>query len=187
MAVHELVLGGQKSGKSRWAEQRAAAWLAMPERSAVLLATAQPGDEEMRQRIARHRTDRAARVPRLDAEEVAQELPAALRRHAAPHRLVVVDCLTLWLTQALMPMDGPALLRSAWQALQDELCAALRDATGPVVLVSNEIGWGLSPLGRDVRAFVDALGGLHQAVAAHCERVTLLVAGCPLSVKGTAG
>ncbi|MEF7615538.1 bifunctional adenosylcobinamide kinase/adenosylcobinamide-phosphate guanylyltransferase [Aquincola sp. MAHUQ-54] len=184
--MHELILGGQKSGKSRTAEARAAAWLAVPGREAVLLATALAGDAEMAERIARHRADRALRVPGLRTLEEAADLPGALAGASAPQRLVVVDCLTLWLTQAAMPLPphGPAPDAAALAVQRARLCDALAAAPGPVVLVSNEIGLGVSPMSREVRAFIDALGLLHQAVAAACARVTLVVAGCELHVKG---
>ena len=182
--MHELILGGQKSGKSRCAEQRAADWLARGgRREVVLIATALAGDGEMAGRIARHRAERAARVPRLQTLEVPHELPEAVAEHAAPHRLLVVDCLTLWLTQLRLPLAGPALSESQWLARQAALCDALREAAGPVVLVSNEIGLGLAPLTRESREFLDALGVLHQRVAAACDRVTLMVAGLETAVK----
>lgn len=191
-ARHELILGGQKSGKSRCAEQRAADWLAAaPGHEAWLLATAWPADEEMAARIARHRADRAARVPGLHTLDAVRDLPAAIEAQAAPRRLLVVDCLTLWLTQELMPpaalREEPPLEPAAWglrvEGLGDALCAALARAEGPVVLVSNEIGHGVVPLGAETRAFVDALGRLHQRVAAACARVTLMVAGIDVPVK----
>ncbi|MBL0727012.1 bifunctional adenosylcobinamide kinase/adenosylcobinamide-phosphate guanylyltransferase [Piscinibacter sp. HJYY11] len=182
----ELILGGQRSGKSRCAEERARAWLQQPGHEAVLVATAQAHDAEMRERIARHRADRAARAPGLSTEEVPDELPASLRRLGAPHRLVVVDCLTLWLTNLLMPMHGSALDERAWDAQRQSLCEALDASQGPVVLVSNEIGLGLSPMSPEARRFVDALGHLHQAVARCASRVTLMVAGLEVNVKGPA-
>ena len=181
--MHELILGGQRSGKSRCAERRAADWLALPGHSAVLLATAQAGDDEMRERIARHRADRTQRVPGLTTDEVPLELALALRRHSAPQCLVVIDCLTLWLTNLLMPLHGEAIDNAAWQTMSDALCGALERAGGPVLLVSNEIGLGVSPLSPESRRFVDALGHLHQAVAARCPRVTLMVAGIEVPVK----
>jgi len=178
---HELVLGGQRSGKSRRAEALAAEWLARsPAHEALLVATAAAGDEEMRDRIERHRADRRARLPRLACVEATEDLAGVLRRHAAPHRLVIVDCLTLWLTRCMLPHDAPP--REA-----DEDIAALLEAVlaapGPLVLVSNEIGLGVIPMAVEARRFVDELGRLHQALAARCARVTLMVAGLPLSVK----
>lgn len=198
--MRELVLGGQKSGKSRWAEQRAAQWLAADARHrAVLLATAQPRDAEMRARIERHQRERAARVPGLQTLEVSgAALPEALVRQSSPQALLVVDCLTLWLTQLWWPSAQPDIVAptaaerctlteaAPAEAATEALLEALAQVTGPVVLVSHEIGLGVIPLGADVRAFVDAQGQLNQRVAQACERVTLMVAGCPLTVKETA-
>ena len=184
MFERELILGGQKSGKSRRAELTAAAWLAAsPSHDAVLVATAQPWDDEMRERIARHQEDRAQRVPGLRTVEEPLALAEAVAVHSTPQTMVLVDCLTLWLTNRLMPMPGaPAVTASPAQAI-DALLAALAHARGPVVLVGNEIGLGVIPMGREVRAFVDALGRLNQSVAAACDRVTLMVAGLPLTLK----
>jgi adenosylcobinamide kinase/adenosylcobinamide-phosphate guanylyltransferase len=183
----ELILGGQKSGKSRRAEQRAADWLAAaPTHRAVLIATARAhDDDEMRERIARHQADRAVRVPGLQTVEEPIELARAIVSASEPQTLVVVDCLTLWLTNLLMP--APSQVRHSPTRTPAThagmLLVALREARGPVVLVGNEIGLGVIPLGREVRAFVDALGRLNQDVAAASERVTLMVAGLPLSLK----
>lgn len=181
--MNEMILGGQRSGKSRCAEQRAAAWLALPSRSAVLLATARAGDEEMRLRITHHRLQRAERVPQLECEEVPIDLAQAIFRHSAPGRLVVIDCLTLWLTNLLMPLDGDPLDDIEWDRVRETLCDAISEASGPVLLVSNEIGLGTSPMSREARHFVDQLGRLHQAIAARCDRVTLMVAGIEVPVK----
>ena len=183
MAVHELILGGQRSGKSRCAEARASAWLAQPGRTAVLLATALAGDDEMRARIAQHRADRSQRMAGLATVEVPRDLAAALLANTAPHRLVLVDCLSLWLTNLLMPIEGPALDDAALAVARDALCDALTAASGPMVLVSNEIGLGITPMTREARRFVDELGRLHQAVAAVCTRVTLMVAGIETPLK----
>ncbi len=186
--AHTLILGGARSGKSRRAEALAATWLAAaPQHQAVLLATAWVGDgigdSEMALRIHRHQVDRAARVPALATVEVPLALPAALRAQGAPQRLLVVDCLTLWLTQCLMPIAGPGMDEAAWDAEEAALLQALRDSASPVVLVSNEIGLGVLPLSREARHFVDTLGRLHQCVAAQCSQVTLMVAGLPLHLK----
>ena len=181
MAAHELILGGARSGKSRCAEARAAAWLAQPGHSALLIATALAGDAEMAARIQRHRADRAERLPALAVLELAGGLAQAIADHAAPTRLLVVDCLTLWLTQLRMPPGGLAAVES--DPAETALLQALAAAPGPVVLVSNEIGQGVMPMSAEARAFVDALGRLHQRVAALCGRVTLMVAGLELTVK----
>lgn len=186
-ALHELILGGQKSGKSRRAEQRAADWLAAaPQHRAVLIATAQPWDDEMRERIARHQADRAARVPGLVTVEEPLALAEAIRQHSAHHTLVVVDCLTLWLTNLLMPapeFEKKKATTPVTRAQNAMLLIAVCEARGPLVLVGNEIGLGVIPMGREVRAFVDALGRLNQDVAAACDRVTLMAAGLPLTLK----
>jgi adenosylcobinamide kinase / adenosylcobinamide-phosphate guanylyltransferase len=181
---HELLLGGARSGKSRTAEGRAADWLAADARHhATLVATALPGDEEMAARIARHRLDRAARVPALATVEAPRHLAATLRGLDGPRHLVVVDCLTVWLTQWLLPPEGLAASPEGWQQERDGLLSALGSCRSPVVLVSNEIGLGVLPMAREARACVDALGRLHQDLAAACSRVTLMVAGCELTVK----
>lgn len=181
--MHELILGGGKSGKSRCAELRAKDWLRVSGQCALLIATATRGDDEMHERIARHREQRAVHVPNLQTLEVPHDLPAALGEWCAPQRLVIVGCLTVWLTQQLMPMVGPRLDEPAWLQQQADLCDALRNAGVLVVLVSNEIGMGVAPLGREVHRYFDALGTLHQRVATFCERVTLMVAGIEMKVR----
>ena len=191
MITTEFILGGQKSGKSRRAELLARDWLAQSgEHRAVLIATAQAWDDEMRERIARHQRDRAERVPGLVTVEEPRDLAAALTQHSAPHRLVVVDCLTLWLTHWTMPMGAETMsfeqkqaLALDWKAQAAMFLIAIGQTPGPVVLVGNEIGLGVIPLGREVRAFVDALGTLNQQVAQRCPRVTLMAAGLPLTLK----
>ena len=190
MPEHELILGGQKSGKSRRAEQRAIDWLAEAPatRRAVLIATGQAHDDEMRERIARHQADRAQRVPAMRTVEEPIELAREIVTQSAPDTLVVIDCLTLWLTNLLMPLRSesarPMTRTPATHVAM--LLVALREARGPVVLVGNEIGLGVIPLGGETRAFVDALGRLNQDVAAACGRVTLMVAGLPLTLKAPA-
>ena len=188
IARSELILGGQKSGKSRRAELLARQWLAQsPSHDALLVATAQPWDDEMRERIARHQHDRAERVPGLRTLEEPLQLAQALAQHGSPRTLVVVDCLTLWLTNWLMPAENNESNSDIAQyprAQAAMLLEAIQTSAGPVVLVGNEIGLGVIPMGRETRAFVDALGMLNQAVAQACERVTLMAAGLPLTLKG---
>ena len=189
LARSELILGGQRSGKSRRAEMLARIWLdGANDHRAVLIATAQPGDEEMGERIARHQADRAQRVPGLHTLEEPLHLAEAITEHSGPDTLVLVDCLTLWLTNLLMPapeFEENSFLEPAWRARVASLLIAIETAPGPVVLVGNEIGMGVIPMGAQVRAFVDALGRLNQDVAAICERVTLMAAGLPLTLKDT--
>ena len=198
IARSELILGGQKSGKSRRAELLARDWLDQSStHRAVFLATAQPWDDEMRQRIARHQSDRAERVPGMLTVEEPLDLAAALRQHSSAQTLVVIDCLTLWLTNWTMPKEAAEPLEAendpkyesnqplvlCFRAQAALFLEAIKNAPGPVVLVGNEIGLGVIPLGSEVRAFVDALGVLNQQVAQVCQRVTLMAAGLPLTLK----
>lgn len=202
----ELILGGQKSGKSRRAESLAAAWLAGPAvngqpRQATFIATAQPWDAEMQRRIARHQADRAQRVPGMATVEEPVALERTIQNLSAPHRLLVVDCLTLWLTNLLMPAHEGDNAEQASPRVRGEkseqksalpldsvqlfapFIESLQAAPGPVVLVGNEIGLGVIPMGTEVRHFVDTLGLLNQAVAATSQRVVLMAAGLPLVLK----
>ena len=190
----ELILGGQKSGKTRRAEQAARDWMdAGAGRHAVYLATGQAWDAEMQARIARHQADRTLRVPGMQTVEAPLHLGQALQAHSNAQTLVVVDCLTLWLTNWLMPVHGVEQAASEnqpnqapaldWKAQRALFLEVLPQCPGPVVVVGNEIGLGVIPLGREVRAFVDALGTLNQDVARVCSRATLMAAGLPLQLK----
>ena len=177
----ELILGGARSGKSRYVLQQALAC----QQPVAWIATAEAHDDEMQARIERHRNERP---PNWQTLETPLYLAQALQK--ATGDFVVVDCLTLWLTNLLMPADAayceenrpPAPVEPAQKA---PLLIAIAQAAGPVVLVGNEIGLGVIPMGREVRAFVDALGRLNQDVAAACQRVTLMAAGLPLTLKET--
>ena len=175
-ASHTLVIGGARSGKSRHAEALArGTGLAR-----VYLATATAWDDEMRDRIAAHRAARAADGWRTVEEPLA--LAEALGREAAPGRIVLVDCLTLWLTNVMLgaPQGRAA---EAVEAACSGLAAALPGLAGDVILVSNEVGWGIVPDNRLARDFRDAQGRLNQRVAEACDRAVLVAAGLPLSLK----
>ncbi|MGI3901305.1 MAG: bifunctional adenosylcobinamide kinase/adenosylcobinamide-phosphate guanylyltransferase [Janthinobacterium lividum] len=174
---HTLVIGGARSGKSRHAEGLARA--SGLER--IYLATATAWDDEMRDRIARHREARAADAWRTVEEPLA--LGEALRREAAPPRVLLVDCLTLWLTNVMLGAP-PESARDAVDAACADLVAAVPGFAGPVVFVSNEVGWGIVPDNRLARDFRDAQGLLNQRMAEACERVVLVAAGLPLVLKG---
>lgn len=172
--MHRLIVGGQRSGKSGHAEALGRAWLGERAGQRVtVIATALAGDDEMRARIAQHRLQRPADFQTLEAPTL---LAAALREQAAPGHLLIVDCLTLWLTNWLMPAVGSPDL-DAWHIERASLLAVLQDLSSPVIFVSNEVGWGVSPLGREVREYVDELGRLNQDVARRCSELTLMVAG----------
>ena len=177
-----LVLGGARSGKSRFAE-------GLVHQPAHYIATAQAFDDEMRERIERHQLDRAERVQGMTTIEEPTALSEAIQTHTDPQTLLVVDCLTLWLTNLMMPHE--ALKNTSNESLAQQIRAkiaslliAIKSASGPVVLVGNEIGLGVIPMGRETRQFVDALGRLNQDVAATCQRVTFMAAGLPLTLKG---
>jgi adenosylcobinamide kinase / adenosylcobinamide-phosphate guanylyltransferase len=161
-----LVLGGARSGKSAYAEALIEAcpgpWL--------YLATAQAFDDEMVDRIARHR---ARRSGTWRTRDVPLALPEAVAESGGP---VLVDCLTLWLTNLIL---AEADLEDATA----RLIAASAAAAGPLVLVGNEVGLGIVPDNALARRFRDAAGRLHQRLAAQADRVVLTVAGLPLVVK----
>jgi adenosylcobinamide kinase/adenosylcobinamide-phosphate guanylyltransferase len=178
--MNELILGGARSGKSRYAQERALA----SGRAVTYIATAVAGDAEMAERIACHR---AQRPREWQLVEATHHLAATLRRHAAPDRCLLVDCLTLWLSHWLAP--GPAAAGAAdpahgFNEERAQLLATLPTLPGRLILVSNEIGMGVVPLGALTRRFCDEAGRLHQDLAGLCERVTLMVAGLPLLIKG---
>ena len=163
-----LVLGGARSGKSRHAE---ALIEALPPPWAYI-ATAQAWDDEMTARIAEHRARRPADWITLDAP---LDLPGAIR--GLPEgRPVLVDCLTLWLTNLM-------LSGADWRAEGARLAAAVAAQRSPVVLVTNEVGAGIVPENRLAREFRDAAGWLNQTVAGACDGVVLCVAGHPIKVK----
>ena len=164
-----LVLGGARSGKSRYGE---AVIEALPA-PWTYIATAQSFDAEMEARIAQHR---ARRGPGWHTVEAPLELAEALRAAPGP---VLVDCLTLWLTNVLIgEHDVDAAIGSL-----EEACAA---RPAPTVLVSNEVGFGIVPENALARRFRDAAGILHQRLAAKASRVVLMVAGLPMIVKDAA-
>ena len=168
----ELILGGARSGKSRLAEQ-----LATQSGLAVTyIATSQALDGEMSARIQHHRQRRPAEWGLV---EEPLELARALRDNAAPQRCLLVDCLTLWLTNLLMLDDDTRLAMQ-----RDAFLEVLAELPGHIILVSNETGLGVVPLGELTRRYVDEAGWLHQAVAERAERVLFTVAGLPMLLKG---
>ena len=177
----ELILGGARSGKSRHAEQRAID----SGLEVTVIATAEAGDEEMALRIRRHQIDRPPHFRTIEAPVM---LAAALKREAAPGRCIIVDCLTLWLSNLLMEADMLTSAHSAdtlplFSRERDALLATLPDLPGTIGLVAKEVGLGLVPEHPLGRLFRDEAGRLNQAVATRCKRVVFVAAGLPLVLK----
>ena len=162
-----FVLGGARSGKSRYAES-----LAVGEKHYV--ATAQAFDDEMRERIAVHKSQRGGA---WETHETVLDLPEVLTQVMADDRFVLVDCLTLWLSNVMLAEQG-------WRGALEGLLDCLRRAKGTVVLVSNEVGMGLVPETPLGRAFRDAQGVVNQRVAEVADSVVFVAAGLPLALKG---
>lgn len=164
-----LVLGGARSGKSRFAQ----AWAEALPGDLVYIATAQPLDTEMAQRIARHQHDRGPRWRTVDAP---LDLPDAILTQSGADRVVLVDCLTLWASNLLFA-DRDAL--AALDALEQAVCRA----AGRVIFVSNEVGLGIVPDNALARRFRDMAGDINQGVARFADRVIFVAAGLPLTLK----
>lgn len=165
-----LIIGGTASGKSRIAEVLATA----SGLGRIYIATAEARDAEMQTKIARHRQDRG---PDWQTIEAPLDLCGALR-DARPGSVVLVDCLTLWLSNHLLADHDP-------EAETTALITCLDDHAGPVVLVSNEVGNSIVPDNALARSFQAAQGRLNQRIAAHADLVATVIAGLPLALKGT--
>ena len=181
--MRELIIGGARSGKSQLAEKRALE----SGLHVIYVATAQVQDAEMSRRVAHHRARRPAAWGLI---ETPLELAASLQQQAAADTCLLVDCLTLWLSNLLFA--GRAAQQA--EAGQDIACPlfdkqihALADCLphlpGEIILVSNEVGCGIVPMNPISRLFADEQGRLNQRIAALCERVTLVAAGLPITLK----
>lgn len=203
-----LVLGGARSGKSRYGEALVRQYTALGF-DACYVATAQALDDEMATRIAKHQAGRTDDGIEWQLFEESLALTALLKRLAKPGRVILVDCLTLWLTNQLLASnlnidDEPAptewnatdfavstsatsisddKAHASWQAEKTAFVDSLVELEGVVILISNEVGSGIVPLGELSRQFVDEAGWLNQAVATLADNVTLVVAGLPLALK----
>lgn len=183
-----LVLGGARSGKSRHAEMLAEE----SGHEVIYIATAHPGDGEMAARIAHHRASRPAHWKTVEEPLL---LAAAIERHAKPGRVILADCLTLWLSNLMFsapvpsgasehPDTGIVTLPPLFHQQRAALLAIVGDASADIILVSNEVGMGIVPMGAVSRCFVDEQGRLNQALAAACERAVFVTAGLPMMLKG---
>jgi len=166
-----LVLGGARSGKSRYALEQAR----QAAQSVAFVATARALDSDMTARIARHRAERPSRWTTIEAPS---DVAAACRRAATSHDLIVVDCATIWVSNLMERDDDAAVLSAA-----DELAKLMRERLATLIIVSNEVGSGVHPPTAVGRRFRDLLGSVNQRLAAAADRVTLMVAGIPLTIK----
>lgn len=167
-----LILGGARSGKTRYALDRAERLAGPEDRRRVMIATAEAFDEEMRDRIARHRAERHAGWVTVEAPLPLAQAIGAL----GAGDVAVVDCLTLWLSNAMAADRDIA-------AETEALCAAVAACPADLLLVSNEVGWGIVPDNALARAFRDHAGRLHQRLAVVADEVILVVAGLGLPLK----
>lgn len=170
--MQALILGGARSGKSHYAETLAQ----QSGHEVIYIATAQAHDAEMQERITHHRATRPAHWHTV---EEPLTLALTLQYHATPQRLLLVDCLTLWLTN-LLCLEDASRLHTETNALLE----TLPRLPGHVILVSNEVGLGVVPMGELTRRYVDSAGRLHQQLAAQMETIVLMVAGLPQRLKG---
>ncbi len=164
-----LILGGARSGKSRYAEEI----LTKAPHPWIYIATAQALDNEMEARVTDHKKRRGEKWRTVEAP---LDLPEAIANHGAGGQPLLIDCLTLWLSNLLLATRNVA-------EESDRLLAALGEADGPTVVVSNEVGSGIVPDNQLARAFRDAQGQLNQRVATIADRVVLVAAGLPLTLK----
>lgn len=171
--MRSLILGGARSGKSRLAENWLLQQAAGSQCHYVATADARHNDAEMDARVAHHQAQRDARWQLIEAPS---GLGDCLQNLNNPGAFVLIDCLTLWLSNAL--------LANTWPRERDAFLLALRAFRGELVLVSNEVGLGVVPMGELSRQFVDESGRLHQLLAAEIERVIFVAAGLPLVMKG---
>lgn len=169
-----LLLGGARSGKSRYAVEQARVIGGL----AAVVATARAVDRDMAARIARHRAERPAQWVTL---EEPLDVAAACRRAARSNDLVIVDCVTVWVSNLMERGDDDTLVLAA----VDDLAKLLRERLVSIILVSNEVGQGVHPPTELGRRFRDLLGVVNQRLAAAADRVTLMVAALPLTVKDT--
>lgn len=172
-----LILGGARSGKSRYAEQCAGD----SGKQVVYCATATAGDHEMQARIARHRSDRPQHWKTVE-EPI--RLADVLKEQADSEHCILVDCLTLWLSNILFDDKG-TVQRTLFEQQVKALIECVDKLPGDLILVSNEVGSGIIPLGEGTRQFVDEAGRLHQQLAQLCDKVVLVTAGLPQVLKWT--
>jgi adenosylcobinamide kinase/adenosylcobinamide-phosphate guanylyltransferase len=171
MSEH-LILGGARSGKSRYAEQEAMKIAEQNDQQLVYIATATAGDNEMAERINHHQARRGSDWLLVEAP---LSLSDAIGQYSSDKYCILVDCLTLWLSNCL--------LENLWIQERKQFLNTLGLSSASILMVSNEVGSGVVPMGELSRKFVDESGWLHQELATICEKVTLVTAGLPLQLK----
>jgi len=170
-----LILGGMRSGKSFYAEQLAK----KSNKNVFYIATAQAGDDEMQQRIRQHQHRRPSEWQTIE-EPI--KLASVLTRYNQRQNCLLVDCLTLWLSNCLFNQTG-GLQEMIFRQQKNELLTCIADLKAEVILVSNEVGSGIVPIGKLSRHFIDEAGRLHQQLAQCCNQVVLVTAGLAQVLK----
>lgn len=171
--MKQLIIGGARSGKSRLAQTYALEWQARTQGDVIVIATAEVKDSAMAKRVAHHQMNRPAHWQLV---ETTLALAATLKQHSNNNNLILVDCLTLWLSNVqLSQLD--------WSLEKQALLDCIATLPGQLILISNEVGQGVVPLGELSRAFVDESGWLHQSLAQRVDQVTTVIAGLPLILK----
>lgn len=183
MVMRHFVLGGARSGKTKVALSLAMQWAQRDQLDVTYVATAEALDDEMRVRIARHRAERPQHWKTLEAP---LQLASTLSR-IPPPAVIVIDCMTLWLTNAMLRDFDDAHPRASfmtWDREREDFFRLLNEYSGVIVMVSNEVGSGVVPASALSRRFQDEQGWLNQRLAQLCDRVTLVVAGIEMPLKG---
>jgi len=175
--MKQLIIGGARSGKSRLAQEYATVWKARTGGEVIVVATAEETDGAMANRIAHHKSHRPQQWKLV---ETCLDLTQALIDESRTDNLILVDCLTLWLSNI-------QLSDRCWKQEKQALLLALNKLPGEVIFIGNEVGQGVVPLGELSREFVDESGWLHQSLAKQVDKVTMAIAGLPLVIKSVEG
>ena len=171
--MKQLILGGARSGKSSLGERLAAGY--GDDVGYIATADSRFNDESMAARIARHQQQRPGH---WKSYESPVDLPETLTELDTRHCVLLVDCLTLWVSNCLLDETLD------WESRKQQLLNTVDGLTTPLIMISNEVGMGVVPMGEISRRFVDESGFLHQTLAQRCDRVVLMAAGLPLVMKG---
>ncbi|WP_448546608.1 bifunctional adenosylcobinamide kinase/adenosylcobinamide-phosphate guanylyltransferase [Thalassotalea fusca] len=185
-----FIIGGARSGKSNFAEQQVQKIVQQTDQTPIYLATGIAIDDEMTDRITRHQLQRSQASAMMNKpwqlHECAMQIATACQQFGHEH-VVLLDCLSLWLNNhifyAVQQFSSDDEVQTYLSDMRQQLVQALQNTTCRLVIVSNEVGLGIVPLGRETRWFVDHLGWLNQAIAQIADEVTLLTAGLPMTLK----